>query len=133
MQGASGASPGECYWYGQEPFKIGIMLHLLTILPAAFLVCFQFVPAIRRNFIIIHRINGYLVILLSLIASSGAVIVAPHAFGGDMATRIVVGVLVISTTLAYAFAYINIKRLQIDQHRAWMMRAWAFVSRSGSN
>ena len=24
-------------------------------------------------------------------------------------------------------AYINIKRLQIDQHRAWMLRAWVYA------
>ena len=45
-----------------------------------------------------------------------------------MSTRTLVGALVISTTIAYIFAYINIKRLQIDQHRAWMMRAWAYFS-----
>ena len=111
-----------------QPYKIGIMLHLYTILPAGFLVCFQFVPAIRHKIILFHRINGYLVILLSTVASAGAIIVAEHAFGGDFATRMVAGVLVISTTLAYLIAWINIKRLQIDQHRAWMMRAWAYFS-----
>ena len=105
-----------------------MMLHLFCILPATFLVCFQFVPAIRHKVILIHRINGYLVILLCLISDAGALIVAQHAFGGDMSTRTYVGALVISTTLAYLFAYINIKRLQIDQHRAWMMRTWAYVS-----
>ncbi|KAK5683760.1 hypothetical protein LTR17_027230 [Elasticomyces elasticus] len=127
VHGASGAAPGECYYYLQDPFRIGMMLHLFCILPAAFLVCFQFVPTIRHKVILFHRINGYLVILLSTIASAGVLIVAQHAFGGDMATRTMVGALVISTTLAYIFAWINIKRLQIDQHRAWMMRAWAYT------
>ena len=128
ITGATGASPGECYYYLQNPWKIGMMLHLFCILPASFLVCFQFVPAIRHKLILFHRINGYLVILLSLVANAGVIIVAEHAFGGDMSTRTVVGALVISTTVAYLFAYINIKRLQIDQHRAWMMRAWAYFS-----
>ena len=127
VHGASGASPGECYFYLRNPFKIGIMLHLFCILPASFLACFQFVPVIRHEAILFHRINGYLVILLSLIANAGVLIIAQHAFGGDMATRTLTGVLVISTTFAYIFAWINIKRLQIDQHRAWMMRAWAYV------
>ena len=130
IHGASGAAPGECYFYLRNPFKIGMMLHLFCILPAAFLVCFQFVPAIRHKVILFHRINGYLVILLSSVASAGVLIIAQHAFGGDMATRTLTGALVISTTLAYAFAWINIKRLQIDQHRAWMMRAWAYVRQS---
>ena len=122
------AAPGECYYYLRNPRKIGMMMHLFTILPATFLVCFQFVPAIRHKVILFHRINGYLVITLSTIASAGALMVADVAFGGDMSTRTYTGVLVISTTVCYVLAWINIKRLQIDQHRAWMIRAWAYVS-----
>jgi hypothetical protein len=105
-----------------------MMLHLYTILPAAFLVVFQFTPVIRYKAMIFHRLNGYAVIILSLLANAGALIVLPHAFGGDMTTRVWGGVTVISTTGSLAFAYFNIKVLQIDQHRAWMMRAWAYVS-----
>ncbi|KAK1086741.1 hypothetical protein LTR33_001425 [Friedmanniomyces endolithicus] len=97
------------------------MLHIFTILPAAFLVVFQFTPAVRHAAILFHRINGYLIITLSLISSAGVLIIAKHAFGGDMATRTWSGALVTSTTIAYVMAYINIKLLQIDQHRAWMM------------
>ncbi|KAK0351900.1 hypothetical protein LTR91_025381 [Friedmanniomyces endolithicus] len=104
------------------------MLHIFTILPAAFLVVFQFTPAVRHAAILFHRINGYLIITLSLISSAGVLIIAKHAFGGDMATRTWSGALVTSTTIAYVMAYINIKLLQIDQHRAWMMRAWAYFS-----
>ncbi len=103
------------------------MMHIFCILPAGILVGLQFVPIVRHKLIILHRINGYLVILLSSIASAGAIIIAPHSNGGDMATRMVAGVLVISTTVAFILAWINIKRLQIDQHRAWMLRAWAYV------
>ena len=96
-----------------------MMLHLFTVIPAGLLVVIQFVPAIRHKALIVHRINGYLVVLLTLIGNAGVLIIAPHAFGGDFATRTWIGAMVISTTSAYALAYINIKRLQIDQHRAW--------------
>lgn len=102
-------------------------LHLYTILPAGILVVLQFVPAIRHKLILLHRINGYIVITLSLCASAGAIIVAQHAFGGDFATQTWTGTMVILTTLGYIMAWINIKLLQIDQHRAWMMRTWAWV------
>lgn len=105
-----------------------MQMHLYTVLPAALLVCLQFVPAIRHKFILMHRINGYLVIILTLISNATVLVLAPVTFGGTISTRIYVGVAVISTTISYIFAYINIKRLQIDQHRAWMMRAWAYVS-----
>src|ERR1700733_15227400 len=44
--------PGEWYWYGSGFRRIGITLHLATILPGAFLVCFQFVPVIRHKLLI---------------------------------------------------------------------------------
>ncbi|KAK3686908.1 hypothetical protein LTR37_019350 [Vermiconidia calcicola] len=124
----AGAAPGECYYWLQNPFKIAMMIHLFTILPAAFLVCFQFVPAIRHKVRLFHRINGYVVVLLSLTANAAAIVIAPHAFGGDLATQTYVGAAVISTTISYAIAWVNIKRLQIDQHRAWMMRTWAYFA-----
>ncbi|KAK1044231.1 hypothetical protein LTR74_018320 [Friedmanniomyces endolithicus] len=126
--GLNGAAPGECYFYLKNPFKIGMMLHLFTILPAAFLVVLQFVPVIRHKIMLIHRLNGYIIIILSLVSSAGVLILLPHAFGGDLATRTFGGTLVISTTVAYIMAYANIKLLQIDQHRAWMIRAWAYFA-----
>ena len=37
------------------------------------------------------------------------------------------GALGISVIVATFLAYINIKRLQIEQHRAWMLRAWFYA------
>lgn len=126
----SSAAPGECFYYLRNPYKIGMMMHLYTVLPAGLLVVLQFVPAIRYKALILHRINGYLVVILTTLSNASVIIIAPHAFGGDFATRTWIGAMVISTTFAYVFAYINIKKLQIDQHRAWMMRAWAYVRRN---
>ena len=69
---------------------------------AMFLVCFQFVPAIRHKLMIFHRINGYVIILLTLVANAGALMIARRAFGGRMETQVGVGVLVIITTLGIA-------------------------------
>ncbi|KAK4552392.1 hypothetical protein LTR86_010406 [Recurvomyces mirabilis] len=124
----SGAAPGECYYWLQDPFKIGLKLHLFTILPAAFLVCFQFVPVIRYTFTLFHRINGHVVIALSFISSAGALMVTQHVFGGDLSTQAYIGMLVILTTIGYIMAYVNIKFLQIDQHRAWMLRTWSWFA-----
>ena len=123
----TGAAPGECYYWLQNPFKTGMMLHVFCILPAALLVCLQFIPAIRHNAILFHRLNGYAVITLSLVSSAGTIIVTRHAFGGDFATQTWTGAMGLLTTIGYIMAWINIKFLQIDQHRAWMMRTWAWV------
>jgi hypothetical protein len=53
--------------------------------------------------------------------------IARRAFGGDMAVQIAVGLLGTGTIISTALAYYNIKRLQIDQHRAWMLRTWFYV------
>lgn len=129
-RGPNSAAPGECYTYKTKPlYLIGIKLHLFTILPAALLVCFQFVPAIRYRLLLFHRINGYLVITLSLIGTVGALMIARVSFGGTIATQIVCGLLSIMFLGSMGIALYNIKMLQLEQHRAWMMRAWVYVSR----
>lgn len=124
------AAPGECFYYlNNLRDKIGLILHLAAILPAGILVCFQFVPAIRHKAIIFHRVNGYAVILLSIVGTAGALMITRHAFGGDLATQMVMGLLSIMFVGALALGYVNVKLLQIEQHRAWMLRAWFYVSR----
>jgi hypothetical protein len=74
-----------------------------------------------------HRINGYIIILLVLVSNAGALIIARHAFGGLISTQAAVGFLVIMSTAAIGMAYYNVKRLQLEQHRAWMLRAFFYV------
>lgn len=121
--------PLDCYYYTEGSLdRVGILVHLAAILPAAFLACLQFVPVIRRSFVLFHRINGYLIILLSLVSTAGAIILARHAVGGWMDVQTGVGVLSIAFVVSLALAWYNVKRLQIEQHRAWMLRAWFYVS-----
>lgn len=101
---------------------------LLIFLPAAgLLVILQFTPAIRQKWRLVHRINGYIIVLLALIANAGAIMIAREAFGGTMVTQSWVGALFILTTVGLGLAIYNIKMLQIDQHRAWMLRTWFYV------
>ncbi|KAI1115914.1 hypothetical protein F5Y14DRAFT_107844 [Nemania sp. NC0429] len=123
----TGAIPGECFYYTRPGrYQIGIILHLATVLPASFLACFQFVPVIRRKLMIFHRINGYIVNILSVAGTVGAIMIARRAAGGGFDTQAFVGVLATAFVGAIIMATINIKKLQIDQHRAWMIRAWAY-------
>lgn len=87
----------------------------------------QFIPAIRHRLIIFHRINGYIIILLIFLGNIGALMVARRAFGGYLSTQSGVGVLVILTTTGISLAYYNIKKLQIEQHRAWMLRSMFYL------
>lgn len=47
--------------------------------------------------------------------------------GGSLHVQTLVGLTGIVTTVSMVLAYINIKRLQLDQHRAWMLRGWVWA------
>jgi len=103
------------------------VVHLGSIIPGAFLAGIQFIPKVRHSFILFHRINGYVVITLALVATVGAFMILRHAFGGGLDIQMVMGLTGIMFIGSLAMAYVNIKRLQIGEHRAWMLRAWFYV------
>ncbi|KIX08622.1 uncharacterized protein Z518_03278 [Rhinocladiella mackenziei CBS 650.93] len=119
--------PGDAVHYQTGTKRVGIILHLGAILPAGFLVCFQFVPVIRHKVLLFHRLNGYVIILLLLVGNAGAYIIIPVAAGGSPSTQVALGLLAAITTISTVLAYVNIKCLQIDQHRAWMIRTWVYA------
>lgn len=121
--------PGH-YTTGWTPGHIPGMslLHSATSLHQSLTnVSHQFIPQIRYKALLVHRINGYIIILLLLLANIGALMIARHSFGGEFETQVLVGLLAIITTFGAFMAYYNIKRLQIDQHRAWMLRTWFYA------
>ncbi|KAK5174514.1 uncharacterized protein LTR77_001594 [Saxophila tyrrhenica] len=119
---ADGASPGEWYWYKSGHNRVAIILHLATVIPAGLLMVWQFLPIIRRKFLIFHRINGYVVTILLLLGVASAFMLARRSFGGAPATQAGIGFLGIIVPISLGMAIYNIKRLQIEQHRAWMLR-----------
>lgn len=124
---ANGALPGEWYWMNQGIYRIGITIHLATILPAGLLIVLQVTPVIRHKYLIVHRINGYIIIVLVFVSNVGAVMICRRSFGGTIPTQAAVGLLAIISSSAIGMAYYNIKRLQVDQHRAWMLRAMFYL------
>ena len=116
------AAPGEWFYFRQPFYRAGIILHLATVIPAGLLAAVQFTPVVRHKVLILHRINGYVIILLVTLANISGLMIARRSFGGMVETQMFVGLLAIATTVSMALAYANIKRLQIAQHRAWMLR-----------
>lgn len=86
----------------------------------------------KQKALIIHRIDGYIILILLWIATAGALMIARRAFGGDPITQAGTYFLSFITLVASSMAYYNIKRLQIDQHRNWMIRAMVYVSNLGT-
>ena len=77
------AMPSLCYSvHNFVRYKVGIIIHLSTCLPAAIIAVFQFVPIIRYRFILYHRLAGYTAVLLMTTSLVGACMIADAAMGG---------------------------------------------------
>ena len=125
---SNSAAPGECYYFTTfTRYKIGIMMHLASILPASLLTVIQFTPFIRQRWITVHRISGYASILLYTVSLVGALMIARHSFGGGLDVQVWIGFVGIGVLICFVLSWVNIKRLQIEQHRAWMLRGWFYV------
>lgn len=116
------AAPGEWFYFHQPFYRTGITLHLAVVIPAGLLAAVQFTPAVRHKALLFHRIIGYAIILLVTLANISGLMIARRSFGGTVETQVFVGLLAIATSVSMVLAYVNIKRLQIAQHRAWMLR-----------
>ena len=82
----------------------------------------QFVPIIRHNFILFHRINGYTVTTLLTAGTVSALVITRRAFGGTTATQVAIGLLAILVLGSLGMAIYNIRRMQVDQHRGRMLQ-----------
>jgi hypothetical protein len=71
--GGNSALPGECYYYRQPGRdRVGLLLHLAGVLPAGLLVGLQFLPAVRHKLLVVHRILGYVLLVLAVVGTAGA-------------------------------------------------------------
>lgn len=116
------AAPGEWFYFRQPFYRAGIILHLAVVIPAGVLAAVQFTPVLRHKALMLHRINGYVPVSLVMLANISGLMIARKSFGGTVETQMFVGLLALATTVSMAMAWVNIKRLQIAQHRAWMLR-----------
>lgn len=124
-----GLVPGYWYYFQGGSYRYGMMIHLSTILPAGILMVLQVTPIIRHKFITFHRVNGYLVSFLALISNAAVFVVIRHKQGGGhrIAAQVAEYLMGILTTIGIIMAIVNIRRKQIDQHRAWMLRTWFWM------
>ncbi|KAG9052846.1 hypothetical protein FS842_009160 [Serendipita sp. 407] len=121
-------APGETYWVRSGARKVGMIMHLGAILPCGILAVLQFVPIIRKNYLLFHRINGYIVLTLLAVGVAGALILSRHSFGGDVSSGGGIYGLAFIVIGSALMGYYNIKHLQIEEHRKWMLRAIVYMS-----
>ena len=117
-------------WYFQKAGyrRVAMLMHLGTILPAGLLVPWQFVPAVRHHLLLAHRLNGYVCLALLLCINVTGLMLARYALGGNLDTQLLVGLLSVTSVTAGTMGFLNIKRQQLDQHRAWMLRTWFYAA-----
>ncbi|KAG9099807.1 hypothetical protein FS749_000338 [Ceratobasidium sp. UAMH 11750] len=119
-------SRGENYYF-QVPLKKALLwTHIACVLPAGLLVVTQFVPRIRARAINFHRTAGKIIIILTIISILTAWAIAPVSFGGDLSVQsgmYTLGAMILWSTIK---AWLAIRRLQIDEHRTWVIRAWSY-------
>ncbi|PGH13515.1 hypothetical protein AJ79_03646 [Helicocarpus griseus UAMH5409] len=120
-------APGEHYWWQSTRGRVGITLHLAAVLPFALLSVPQFIPIVRRKWPAFHRINGRVSMALFLVSNFGALMIAGHAFGGALDMQFMIVCLAALPTISGALAYYNAYRLQLEQHRAWILRAMFYA------
>lgn len=87
----------------------------------------QFTPYIRTTYRTYHRIAGYTAVFLGTVSMAGVFMIADKSFGGSIVLQAFFGALAIAFLFALGMAIYNIRQKQIEQHRAWMLRAWIWA------
>ncbi|KAJ7243552.1 hypothetical protein C8J57DRAFT_1366161 [Mycena rebaudengoi] len=82
---------------------------------------FQFLPAIRRRKVILHRINGYAVLFCLIVAVTCGSIVARRAFGGEVNSQSSYYIQAMMIIYAALMGIYNVKK-DTRRHRKWMLR-----------
>lgn len=123
------AVPGECYLYGRPGMdRLGLVLHLAGIMPATVLSCLQLIPVTRRNkYLALHRVNGYMIVVLAVISTTGATMLISRALGGGATIQAGLSVVSVMFVVSMFKALLAIRNGRVDEHRAWMLRAWLNV------
>ncbi|KAH6669220.1 hypothetical protein B0J14DRAFT_598183 [Halenospora varia] len=125
---ASPKSAGEVYWFSKAGMlDIGMQVHLWSVVPAGILLPLQFLPIMRRKYMYAHKLAGRLLFILLMIGNVTALMIVKRSFGGTLDTHVFASVLAVANTFSMYKAWSSIRNLHIDQHRAWVLRTWAYA------
>jgi hypothetical protein len=115
-----------------DPSSVPLVVHIVSVIVYAILGAFQFFPRLRRSGW--HRKAGRLLVVAGLAVALSAVwmtLFYPRSDGGDL--LYVFRLLVASGMLmSIVLGFLAIRRRDIPQHRAWMIRAYALALGAGT-
>ncbi|KAK0451327.1 uncharacterized protein EV420DRAFT_712239 [Desarmillaria tabescens] len=121
------APPGQWFWYNQKIFKAPYAIHIYTAVIGGIFSLFQFLPAIRRRAVLVHRLNGYFVLILLIPSNVAGAIIGYRAFGGEINSQSMYYTLGILSASCLIIGLCNVKR-NTREHRKWMIRGVVIFS-----
>jgi len=119
--------PGEFRWFHLSLYRINYTVHIYLSVVLGFFVGLQFLPAIRRKSVFLHRVNGYACLIILISASVTGAIIARRSFGGELNQQSAYYLLAIMSTFSALLGYWYVKR-NTRAHRKWMMRSVVYFS-----
>ncbi|KAG7441505.1 uncharacterized protein BT62DRAFT_937018 [Guyanagaster necrorhizus] len=113
--------PGEWFGFSKHGFKVAYSMHIFLSVIGGIFVLLQFIPAIRRRAILLHRMNGYFVLLCLIPANVSGGIAGYRSFGGEINAQSAYYTLGIAVVLCFSAGLFNVKS-NTREHRRWMIR-----------
>ncbi|KRF08116.1 hypothetical protein ASG89_16955 [Paenibacillus sp. Soil766] len=101
-------------------------IHVIFACMAMISGAVNFSTAILKKYRKFHRMNGYFYLLSVLIVDVTSGYMAPYATGGK-ASSMGFNLMNIVWLVLTIIAIVKIKNKQVNQHRKWMTRSYAFV------
>ncbi|KAL0575729.1 hypothetical protein V5O48_006242 [Marasmius crinis-equi] len=135
---------GEFFWFDMPLYKYNYIIHIYLSIIGGIFSGAQFVPTIRRgddsdcgvllfrnhktqNYVLLHRINGYFVLITLFAANVTGAIVTRRSFGGELNSQSVYYITAIMSNFSFLWAIYNVKK-DTKTHRKWMMRGVVYFS-----
>ncbi|PBK81311.1 hypothetical protein ARMGADRAFT_785071 [Armillaria gallica] len=121
------APAGQWFWFNQRTFKANYAIHIYTAVIGGIFSVFQFLPAIRRCAVIVHRLNGYFVVILLVPSNVCGAIIGYRGFGGEINSQSMYYTLGILSAGCLIIGLSNVKK-NTREHRKWMLRGVVIFS-----
>ncbi|KAJ7280352.1 hypothetical protein C8J57DRAFT_124012 [Mycena rebaudengoi] len=120
-------APGEFFWFRQPMYKINLFIHIYLTTIGGIGAILQFLPALRRRKMVLHRLNGYGVLFTLIVGNISGSIIARRSFGGELNVQSAYYILGIMIVFSGFMGFYYVKR-DTRQHRKWMLRMVVYFS-----
>jgi len=119
--------PGEWFWFKAPIYKINLLIHIYLTILGGIAVILQFLPAIRRRYMVFHRLNGYGVLFCLIVGNICGSIVGRRSFGGELNVQSAYYILGIMVVYSGLLGIYNVKK-DTRRHRKWMLRMVSYFA-----